>query len=73
MTKKWFQKGAMVRTRRLGDTEGWRVKARHLRARSEGARGTVIGPAFGHRGEVFLVEHSQGAVGAYHADELGPA
>lgn len=73
MTKKWLQPGATVRTRNLGGTEGWRIKARYLRARSEGARGTVVGPAFGHRGEVYLIEHSRGAVGAYHVDELGPA
>lgn len=73
MAKKWLQEGAKVRTRSLGETEGWRIKARYLRARSAGVRGTVIGPAFGHRGTVFLVEHAQGSVGAYHVDELGPA
>ncbi|MEY4745298.1 MAG: hypothetical protein RL272_1243 [Candidatus Parcubacteria bacterium] len=73
MAKKWLQQGAVVRVMRLGGTEGWRVKARHLRSRTEGLRGTVIGPAFGHRGAVIMVEHAQGTVGAYHVDELGPA
>ncbi|HTM68860.1 MAG TPA: hypothetical protein VL426_06210 [Candidatus Binatia bacterium] len=73
MVKKWLQQGFPVQVRRLGDTGGWRVNRRHLRHRSEGARGEVIGPAFGNRGEVILVEHANGEVGAYHVDELAPA
>lgn len=73
MVKKWLQYGSPVQVRRLGPTEGWRVHKRHLRHRSEGARGQVLGPAFGNRGLVILVEHDAGQVGAYHVDELAPA
>lgn len=73
LAKKKLYSGAPVRVTRLGSTEGWRIKARYLRARSERARGTIVGPAFGHRGTVLLVEHEQGVVGAYHVDELTPA
>ena len=73
MAKKWLHNGASVRVTRLGSTEGWRVKARYLRSRSERAQGKVIGPAFGYRGTVLLVVHEQGTVGAYHVDELTPA
>lgn len=70
MAKKRISQGSRVRVTRLGSTEGWRIKRRYLRARSERAAGTVIGPAIGHRGAVLLVEHDGGPVGAYHLDEL---
>lgn len=70
MLKKWLSYGKPVRTGKLGSTEGWRIKARHLRGRREGRRGTVLGPAFGHRGTVIMVEHGEGDVTAYHVDEL---
>ena len=73
MVKKWLHSGAPVQVRRLGETSGWRVNRRHLRQRSEGAKGEVVGPAFGNDGLVMLVEHPNGAVGAYHVDELAPA
>lgn len=73
MVKKWLQYGSPVQVRRLGDTEGWRVDRRHLRQRRAGAKGEVLGPAFGNRGLVILVEHGNGAVGAYHFEELAPA
>ena len=71
--KSLYSSGAPVRVTRLGSTEGWRIKARYLRARTAQARGTVVGPAFGHRGTVLLVEHARGSVAAYHVDELAPA
>ena len=73
MVKKWLQHGSPVQVRTLGSTEGWRVNRRHLKPRREGEKGAVLGPAFGNRGIVFLVEHTNGSVGAYHVDELAPA
>jgi hypothetical protein len=73
MLKKWLSCGSTVRTGRLGSTEGWRIKSRHMRRRRQGQKGIVLGPAFGHRGEVIMVEHGEGDVAPYHVDELSPA
>ena len=59
MVKKWLQNGSPVQVRRLGETSGWRVNRRHLRQRSEGAKGQVVGPAFGNSGLVMLVDLRQ--------------
>lgn len=65
------ENGARVVTHaELGSTSGMTVNSRHIEARRPSAKGVIRGWVPGHGGDVWWVEHEDGAVGAYCFDEL---
>ena len=67
------KEGLRVQTNNeLGKSGGMSVAQKHLEARAPSTEGTVRGCVPGHGGDVWWVEHSNGAVGAYCFDEFSP-
>lgn len=65
--------GIRIRTsERLRGTEGMMIRRKYLQARRPGTIGTVKGWVPGHGGDVWWIEHEDGAVAAYCYDEFAP-
>ena len=54
----------------LGSTDGMAIAQRHLDTRMPNCEGTVKGYVPGHGGDVWFVEHPDGAVAAYSITEM---
>lgn len=62
--------GMRVKITKLFSSEGFIVKEQYLTARKYGLTGVVKGCVLGHRGDIWLITHDDGSVGAYCFDEF---
>jgi hypothetical protein len=64
------KEGIRVKTTNLKTTKGFLIHERYLMCRTTDVTGTVIGYVPGHGGDVWLVQHDGGNIGAYSYDEF---
>lgn len=64
--------GMRVKVGKLESTMGFIVREKHMKVRKTGVTGTVRCYVPGHGGDVWFIQHDDGAIGAYGTDEFEP-